>query len=245
MDSSGLSKYAVLLCRVEGSINVGSACRAMKVMGISRLVLAACPEYIDVDVRMHALHAYDVYEQAERYSSLDLALADFSLAAGFTRRTGQKRKENVSVESFAATLPATVQGTCNLVFGNERNGLSDEELSLCDEAVSIASSRLFPSLNLSHAVQIACWELSKNLAAASTVSRESASRRLVASRAQVEGAAHDMADAMQKAGLYKLAGRPETEVFIRSVAMRAGLSRSELKRMTSLFVKLGALSGRT
>ncbi|MDX9897354.1 MAG: RNA methyltransferase [Spirochaetia bacterium] len=244
MDSSGLSKYAVLLCRVEGSINVGAACRAMKVMGISRLVLAACPEYIDVDVRMHALHAYDVYEQAERYSSLDLALADFSLAAGFTRRTGQKRKENVSVESFAATLPNRV-GNVALVFGNERNGLSDEELSLCDEAVSIASSRLFPSLNLSHAVQIACWELSKNLAAASTVSRESASRRLVASRAQVEGAAHDMADAMQKAGLYKLAGRPETEVFIRSVAMRAGLSRSELKRMTSLFVKLGALSGRT
>lgn len=244
MDSSGLSKYAVLLCRVEGSINVGSACRAMKVMGISRLVLAACPEYIDVDVRMHALHAYDVYEQAERYSSLDLALADFSLAAGFTRRTGQKRKENVSVESFAATLPNRL-GNVALVFGNERNGLSDEELSLCDEAVSIASSRLFPSLNLSHAVQIACWELSKNLAAASTVSRESASRRLVASRAQVEGAAHDMADAMQKAGLYKLAGRPETEVFIRSVAMRAGLSRSELKRMTSLFVKLGALSGRT
>lgn len=244
MDTAGLGNVAVLLCRVEGSINVGSACRAMKVMGLSRLVLVSCPEYVDVDVRMHAVHAYDVYEHAERHANLAQALSDFSLAAGFTRRMGQKRKENVSVEAFAASL-AEREGHIALVFGNERDGLNDEELSLCDEAVGIASSEMFPSLNLSHAVQIACWEVRKSLIGLNPDSRrETASKRTVASRMQAERAAHDMADAMQTAGLYKLAGRPETEVFIRSVAMRAGLSRAELKRMTSLFVKLGALSGR-
>ena len=42
-DDPAPATLAVVLCRVEGSINVGAACRAMKAMGISSLVLADCP----------------------------------------------------------------------------------------------------------------------------------------------------------------------------------------------------------
>lgn len=233
-----LQNTAVVLCRVEGSMNVGATCRAMKVMGLSRLVLAACPDYDDVEIRMHSLHAYDVFEHAQWQPSLGQALSSFTMAAGFTRRTGQRRKENVSLPSFAASLVGR-SGDVALVFGNERDGLSDDELSLCDEAVSIASSNLFPSLNLSHAVQIACWEVRKSLGGLSV---DSVCK--TAARDKVERAAHDIADALQAAGLYKLAGRTDAEVFIRSVASRAGLSDTELERFKALFVRLGALSGR-
>jgi TrmH family RNA methyltransferase len=236
-NESGLQGIAIVLCRVEGSMNVGSACRAMKAMGITRLVLADCPPHDEVEVRTHALLAFDVYEAAERHATLRGALSGFSLAAGFTRRTGQRRKENLAVESFAASLAERAGAATALVFGNERDGLSDAELSLCDEAVGIASSGLFPSLNLSHAVQIACWELRKSLCQASL-----AEGRTPAPRASTERAAVHIADALQTAGFYKIAGRPEAETFLRSIATRAALSETELERFASLFVKLGALS---
>ncbi|OHD21130.1 MAG: hypothetical protein A2Y38_19740 [Spirochaetes bacterium GWB1_59_5] len=236
-NESGLQGIAIALCRVEGSMNVGAACRAMKSMGIARLILADCPAYDEVEVRTHALLAFDVYETAERYATLREALSGFGLAAGFTRRVGQRRKENMTVEAFAATLAERVGAATALVFGNERDGLSDAELALCDEAVGIASSSLFPSLNLSHAVQIACWELRKSLRHAS-----SAEGRMPAIRASTERAALEIADALQAAGFYKIAGRPEAETFLRSIAARAALSEAELERFSSLFIKLGALS---
>ncbi|PKL26027.1 MAG: hypothetical protein CVV47_02535 [Spirochaetae bacterium HGW-Spirochaetae-3] len=233
----GLDDVAVVLCRVDGPVNVGAVCRAMKAMGITRLTFAGCPDYDEVAVRTYALQAFDLYESAERYPNLRDALSGFGLAAGFTRRVGQRRKENVSVEEFAAAVPGRGAGSVALVFGNERDGLSDAELALCDEAVGIGSSELFPSLNLSHAVQIACWELRKSFRGSAEPGG-----RACAPRTSAERASRDIADALQAVGFFKIAGRPEAETFLRSVVARAGLSESELERFSSLFVKLGALS---
>jgi TrmH family RNA methyltransferase len=233
---TGFGDIAVVLCRVEGAMNVGASCRAMKAMGLTRLVLVDCPNFDEVTVRTHALLAYDVYAAARRYPTLGEALAGFGMAAGFTRRVGQRRKENVSVELFAAQLSCRLEPSAALVFGNERDGLSDAELALCDEAVGIASSELFPSLNLSHAVQIACWEIRKG-----RIGADAPRGRAAAPRASAERAASRAADALQAAGFFKLAGRPEAESFLRSVAARAALSETELERFSSLFIKLGAL----
>ena len=67
--------FAVLLCRAEEGGNVGSACRAMKTMGLSRLVLVGCPEYPVDRVRTMAVHAFDVFESAELFPDLASALA--------------------------------------------------------------------------------------------------------------------------------------------------------------------------
>ncbi len=234
---------AVVLCRVEGAMNVGAACRAMKSMGMTSLVFAACPAYDEVEVKTHALHAYDVYQAAVRFTDLGTALAGFSYAAGFTRRKGQRRKEGLFVESFAVALAASGKQASALVFGNERDGLSDAELALCDDAVSIPSSEQFPSLNLSHAVQIACWELRKAFTGLSSGGAGDLERHPASHDASSAGAVR-IADALAGAGFFKIAGRPEIEVFIRSIIARAGLSEAELGRFVTLFTKLGAMAGR-
>ena len=158
-----LDDWAVVLCRAEGSSNVGAVCRAMKTMGFTRLLLADCPEY-DLDaLHAGAIHAYDLYESAERHASLASALSGITLAAGFTRRMGKYRKKSVDAGRFAEDCLQRPPGRIALVFGNERDGLSATELDLCDEAVYIPTSDAFPSLNLSHAVQLACWEFRKAL----------------------------------------------------------------------------------
>ncbi|HUW69663.1 MAG TPA: RNA methyltransferase [bacterium] len=228
----------VVLCRVEGAMNVGAACRAIKTMGFSRLVLADCPQHDETEVRTHALHAFDVYEAAARYGTLSAALEPHALVAGFTRRTGQRRKDNVSVDAFARSIATRAGGSVALVFGNERDGLSDPELALCDVAVSIPTSPLFPSLNLSHAVQIACWEARKVLASADGY----AEARLPVSRARIDSVSRDIVAALQSAGMFKMAGRPEAESFVRSVVARAGLSQAELERFAELFYTVSGIA---
>jgi tRNA/rRNA methyltransferase len=46
-----------------------------------------------------------------------------------------------------------------IVFGNEVNGLENDDIALCHELISIPSSSAFPSLNLSHAVMVVAYEL--------------------------------------------------------------------------------------
>ncbi len=237
-DDATTGVLTVVLCRVEGALNVGAACRAIKTMGFTRLALAACPPHDETEVRTHALHAFDVYEAATRYETLAAALEPHALVAGLTRRTGQRRKDNVPVDVLARTIAERDGGSVALVFGNERDGLSDAELDLCDLAVSIATSPLFPSLNLSHAVQIACWEARKALEG----DRVRGQACLPAPRARIDSAAGSIVAALRTAGMFKMAGSAEAEVFLRSVAARAGLSEPELERFADLFQTVSGIA---
>lgn len=238
-------EFDIVLCRAGEAGNVGSACRAMKTMGFGRLALADCPEYAEEPVRTFAVHAFDVYESAVRYSGLAEALKGADLAAGFTRRSGKLRtRKQMDVRQFAR-MAAERGGRTALVFGNERDGLSGEELALCDIAVNIPTSDAFPSLNLAQAVQIACWELSESIQAPVRAAKALASPKpAMESRERIDRAACSIADDLESVGFFKIAGRPELERFLRSLLSRAGADAKELEYLRSLFRKTIALSVR-
>jgi len=56
-------------------------------------------------------------------------------------------------------IPISTKNSIGLVFGSEKEGLTNEELSLCHLFVRIPSSETFPSLNLAQAVMVLCYEL--------------------------------------------------------------------------------------
>jgi TrmH family RNA methyltransferase len=237
MEELGLSDFAVLLCRAEEGGNVGSACRAMKTMGLSRLILAGCPEYQEDRVRMMAVHAFDVYEKAERFPDLASALAGFSLSGGFTRRRGERRKAfSLSVQDFAAQARSRpAGGSVALVFGNERTGLTQGELALCSLAAHIPSSDAFPSLNLSQAVQIACYELRKQ-----ALGRRDASAQPV-TRAAVDESVERIAGHLRAIGFFKITRDRDLSSFLRDTAERAAYSPSELRYFESIFRKAAGM----
>ncbi|MCX7655559.1 MAG: RNA methyltransferase [Treponemataceae bacterium] len=152
----------IILCRPEESGNVGAVCRAMKNMGFFSLRIVAPEAPLEEEkIQTRAVHAFDVYQRARFFNSLAEAIKDIPLVIGTTRRRGKKRKDiSVSPEELAAYLYKH-RGPAALVFGNERTGLNQEEIALCTLASHIPSSELFPSLNLSHAVQVYTYELFK------------------------------------------------------------------------------------
>jgi rRNA methylase len=247
MAEPDLSRFAVVLCRAEEGGNVGSACRAMKTMGVARLVLAGCPDYDEERVRMMAVHAFDVYEEARRFPDLASALSGFSLSAGFTRRRGQRRKAfSLSVEDFATLASKRPDGqslggadesagSIALVFGNERTGLTEAELGLCSLASHIPSSEAFPSLNLAQAVQVACYELRKQALGERDGSAEPAAR------AEVEETVSRIASHLREIGFFKITRDRELSAFLRDTAERAAYTPGELRYFESIFRKAAGM----
>lgn len=245
------SSCVVVLSRVSEPGNVGAVCRAMKNMGLSRLRLAA-PEPGALDeacIRARAVHAGEVWEQAQTYPDLASAAADCALLVGITRRRGQRRKTvTMDPRSLAAWLRERFPGNAGpfaLVFGNERAGLDDAELDLCNIASHIPASAAFPSLNLSHAVQIYAYELfmarggMDNAAGPDPVK----GKWTPLGRTQVEELTASITGILADLGFYKHPGREEQTIFLRDLISRAGLTGREGNYLRDIFAKAARLGG--
>jgi tRNA/rRNA methyltransferase len=151
-----------VLVRPHYPENVGAVARAMKVMGLTRLVLVkpgrlAVPEH-DMARKM-AVKANDVLLGAQRVDHLAEALTGCAWAFATTSRRGVS---GVLTPRQAAerTAVAADQGLdVAFVLGNEKTGLSPEDRALCAEAIRIPIAADQPSLNLAHAAQILAYEL--------------------------------------------------------------------------------------
>jgi TrmH family RNA methyltransferase len=205
-------------------------------MGLTRLRIAS-PHHINLRrAGVTAVHARDLLDPREIYPSLPEALADISLAAGVTRRRGKFRKSHVLLpEELARRALRIKKGKIALVFGTEEYGLTDEELSYCHCAVSIPSSPLFPSLNLSHAVQIIAYSFF----------REAERRHLPVFQPIAGGTletmvAHIIAY-LRPLNYFKGDEAAHLTVLLREVLGRAALSRGEARRIERIFQKINGL----
>jgi len=141
--------------------NIGAAARAAKTMGITRLCLVrpgklAVPEH-EMAYKM-AVRSWDVLGMASRSDTLAEALAGFD---GVYATTGREDVgELISPRSAAreAQALATSGGRVAVVFGNEKTGLSLNEIALCNRRVQIPMAAAQPSINLAQAVQIISYE---------------------------------------------------------------------------------------
>jgi tRNA (cytidine32/uridine32-2'-O)-methyltransferase len=140
--------------------NIGSAARAMKAMGLERLVLVAPQAFPHDRANALAAGADDVLANARVAASVAEGLGDCGFVLGCTARS---RSVSMPVltprESALRLLEAAARGPVAVMFGSERVGLSNADLSRCDAAINIPTDAVFSSLNLAQAVQIIAYEL--------------------------------------------------------------------------------------
>ncbi|HEX4944246.1 MAG TPA: RNA methyltransferase [Usitatibacteraceae bacterium] len=155
-----LSRVAVVLSRTSHPGNIGAAARAMKTMGIGDLVLVAPRHFPHPEAVALAAGAGDVLQRARVVPTLEQALADRTLAIGFSARGRDLSHPARDWRSAAPeAIAAAADGAVALVFGNETSGLSNDELLACQRHACIPANPDYPSLNLAAAVQVACYEL--------------------------------------------------------------------------------------
>jgi TrmH family RNA methyltransferase len=241
-----LKKICILLVRPEESRNIGATCRAMANNGINDIrIVGNRTDYDDKKIHILAIHAGYIWEQARFYDSITDATSDCTLSAGTTRRRGKNRKGKLLLPEEFAVKAADITGssstdnggTVAAVFGNERTGLTDEELAECTIGVTIPSSEEFASLNLSHAVQIICYHLfrekNKNITGYTPLSLS-----------RLDKTVRNIADNLQKIGFFSVTGRSDMEKFWRSILSRAALSEGEAQYIEKTFTKAAGLVSR-
>ncbi|MDR0444482.1 MAG: TrmJ/YjtD family RNA methyltransferase [Treponema sp.] len=233
-----LSDIKIILCRASEPGNIGAVCRAMKNMGLSGLRLTASNTLDTKSILKRAVHAQEIWENAGVFNSLAEAAADCSLIVGTTRRRGRNRKSVSMDPRTLAEWLSKQPGPAAIVFGNERTGLEESELELCNIASHIPASGAQPSLNLSHAVQIYAYELFRAIEPQTPVKGEWTAMN----REEVSALVASITDTLAGLGFYKKPGREMQTRFLRDVVSRSGLTDREGKYLKDIFVKAARLS---
>lgn len=149
-----------VLSRTSHPGNIGAAARAMKTMGFSDLRLVTPALYPDPRAEARATGALDVLNGAQVCASLDEALHGAALTAGFTaRRRDTSPGDYTPREAMPELLARARTQPVALLFGNEKNGLANNELEKCQLRIFIPTNPDYTSLNLGSAVQVAAYEM--------------------------------------------------------------------------------------
>ncbi len=150
-----------VLVRPHYPENVGASARAIKTMGFGKLVLVAAgrlavPEH-NMAFKM-SVRAWDVLAATERCASLEEAVSGSLVVATSSRRGVSGCLPARDAAARIVTEAARGRST-RILFGNEKTGLSADELDAADLRLRLPMAGEQPSINLAQAVQLVAYEL--------------------------------------------------------------------------------------
>ena len=155
-----LDRLRVVLVAARNPLNIGAAARAMSNFGVRRLRVVNPYEVAFREARS-AVGASGLLAKAEQYESVAEAVADCKLVVGTTAATHRELQHRLhrldegarAIKRHLATSPVA------LLFGSERYGLSNDELSHCHWVMRIPTRQEHGSMNLGQAVAVCLYEL--------------------------------------------------------------------------------------
>lgn len=159
---NGLAQVQVVLCGTTHSGNLGAVARAMKNMGLLRLVLVAPKAALDEQAFATAKHAEEILRAARIVPNLTAALAESIAVWATSARVRELHLPVCDARAAARSIQRDQMrrpGLVSILFGAERTGLTNQELASAQRLIEIPANPSYPVLNLGQAVQIVAYEL--------------------------------------------------------------------------------------
>lgn len=151
---------AVILIKPQLAENIGMAARAMKNCGLKEMRLVAPEQNPVSDTALRASsNSEEILQNAKIYTTTQNALADLEVVYAATARPRHQVKEVFTAEYAARHLP--VDKKTGFMFGCERTGLENSDISLADAIIEVPLNPEHCSLNLAQAVLITGYEYYK------------------------------------------------------------------------------------
>ncbi|WOE31800.1 MULTISPECIES: RNA methyltransferase [unclassified Acinetobacter] len=160
--SAHLSHVRIVMVNTTLPANIGSALRAMKTMGLSKLVLVAPKTYPHPDIDALAAGASDLIDHIQIVATLEEAIQDCHLVFGTSARSRTIPWPLLDARPAAEkSLNAVIQHQQEIaiIFGREDRGLTNEELALANYHVTIPVNQDYGVLNVAQAIQVICYEM--------------------------------------------------------------------------------------
>lgn len=156
---------SVVLVASRNALNIGAAARAMHNFGFTDL---RCVRPYDVAFRSarSAVGAAPVLATAKVTDELAEGVSDAELVIGCSGLESRKQRHVQRSLPLAANALRThlEDRRAALLFGSEKFGLSNEDLSHCDWVLTIPTDEGCPSMNLGQAVAVCCYEIARRAA---------------------------------------------------------------------------------
>ncbi|MBN2127292.1 MAG: TrmJ/YjtD family RNA methyltransferase [Candidatus Diapherotrites archaeon] len=151
----------VVLVEPEYEGNIGFTARVMKNFNASDLFLVNPKSELGLEAKTRSMKAFDILSKAKKAGSITEAVKGTDFIVGFTAKFTKKKGLHRTVQSLQEFSEnySSANKKISLVFGTEKNGLSNEQLNECDLLVSIPTSVKYPAMNLSHSVAVVLYAL--------------------------------------------------------------------------------------
>lgn len=166
-----LETACVVLVRTQGPVNIGMVARLCGNFGITDLRLAQPECEVNcAESRKFSTHAKELLLSAPIFPSLRDAVGDCGLVIGTSARERDvDHGDALLPHEIPALLAKRPPGKFALVFGNEADGLNDDEMHCCQAFVRLKTFGTISSYNLSHAVGILLYAMAASEPAAPAV----------------------------------------------------------------------------
>jgi tRNA/rRNA methyltransferase len=198
-------------------LNIGAAARAMANFGFARLSVVN-PYDVAFREARSAVGAAPLLKKAEDFPSVADAIADCRLVVGTTSVGHRELHHPIRRLEFGARLikKALVQGPVAILFGSEKFGLSNDDLSHCHWLMRIPTVDQDLSMNLGQAVALCLYELARDPKAV-TAKPE---RTREATAGEAEQVASRLMEALRRSGYVNPKTAASTEEKVRRLVMR-------------------------
>ncbi len=226
-----LGRFAVVLVRPDSPENIGIAARGMantgftdlRIVGLDRL---AAPAY------RTAVHAGHILDGARFYETLAAAVDGLHLVFGSTARIRREFPLVTMREAVAKIAEHPAETRIGLVFGNERTGLTSEEIVLANIRFRIPQAARQPSYNLGVAVTLTLFEIAGRGQAHAVVRRD-----LPLTTAEQEEAGRRFEEMLDGLGFMRDTNRAFITERVRDIFRRMVLSGKDRDVILAMFRK--------
>jgi TrmH family RNA methyltransferase len=217
-------RLRVVLVRTRNPLNIGAAARAMSNFGFRRLRVVNPFEVAFREARS-AVGASDVLLAAEQYKSVAEAVSDCALVVGTTALWHRElRHPLLQVEEAADLIREKVRsGNAALLFGSEKVGLSNADLSHCHRVLRIPTHEAHASMNLGQAVAVCLYEIARSQPPESLEPEAQ-----LATAEQVERFTETLFLALRLSGYVKPGSEKSTETKVRRLVHRVDTSSADM-----------------
>ena len=216
-------RLRVVLVATRNPLNIGAAARAMGNFGFPNLRVVNPHEAAFREARS-AVGASALLARAEEYRSVAEAVADCVLVVGTT--SGYHREPQHPLrrleEGAGADRGGLSSGNVALVFGSEKRGLSNQDLSHCHWLLRIPTREEHTSMNLGQAVAVCLYELARDAGSGQQSSAESR-----ASSGELERITALLFEALRASGYLRLEASASAEEKLRRLVRRLRLSAED------------------
>jgi tRNA/rRNA methyltransferase len=159
-DRTIASEHSVVLVSTRNPLNIGAAARALANFGLNDLRLVN-PYMHAFREAVSAVGAEHLMQAARVFTSVAEAVSDCSLVVGLTAAQNRELQQPIAPLATGISQIHENSGRTALMFGSEKTGLSNDDMSYCHLLVRIPTSPETPSMNLGQAVAVCLYELTR------------------------------------------------------------------------------------